>query len=270
MPSRYLLLAFAAALAACSSAPDHGAETGSAPAMPAGPASSSVALEAYHWDLTSATDQRGQAIAALQPVAGKPLRLDFAKGRIGISGGCNRIGGAYEYSGTALRLQQLAQTQMACEDRRLMDADAAVTSRLQGELQTKIDAGATPRLQLLAADGGRLVFEGSPTPQTRHGSEGTTVFLEVAPQRVPCPHPLIRDMQCLQVRERVYAGDGTLSSQGEWQPLYQEIEGYTHAPGTRNVLRLKRFTVKNPPADASAVAYVLDMVVESEIVDAAK
>ena len=131
-------------------------------------------------------------------------------------------------------------------------------------------AGATPRLQLLAANGDRLVFEGSPTPQTRHGSEGTTVFLEVAPQRVPCPHPLIRDMQCLQVRERVYAGDGTLSSQGEWQPLYQEIEGYTHAPGTRNVLRLMRFTVKNPPADASAVAYVLDMVVESEIVDAAK
>jgi heat shock protein HslJ len=229
-----------------------------------------VALEAYHWDLTSATDQRGQAIAALQPVAGKPLRFDFAKDRIGISGGCNRIGGTYEYSGTALRLHQLAQTEMACADHRLMDADAAIASRLQGELQANLEAGAPPRLQLLATNGDRLVFAGTPTPQTRHGSEGTTVFLEVAPQRVPCPHPLIRDMQCLQVRERAYAGDGTLSSQGEWQPLDQEIEGYTHTPGTRNVLRLKRFTVKNPPADASSVAYVLDTVVESKIAGAAK
>lgn len=267
MPSRCLLLAFAVALAACSSAPGNGDEASSAAAMPAGPAATGIALEAYHWDLTGATDQHGQAIAALQPVAGKPLRLDFAKGRIGISGGCNRIGGQYEYRGTTLQLQQLAQTQMACADGRLMDADAAITARLQGELQAGIAAGATPRLQLLAANGDKLVFDGTATPQTRHGSEGTTVFLEVAPQRVPCPHPLIRDMRCLQVRERAYADNGTLASQGEWQPLYQEIEGYTHAPGTRNVLRVKRFTMKNPPPDASAVAYVLDMVIESEIVE---
>jgi len=31
-------------------------------------------------------------------------------------------------------------------------------------------------------------------------------------------------------------------------------------------LRLKRFQVKNPPADGSSVAYVLDVVVESEAV----
>jgi hypothetical protein len=74
-------------------------------------------------------------------------------------------------------------------------------------------------------------------------------------------------MQCLRVRERTYAENGTLAAQGEWQPLYQDIEGYTHVPGTRNVLRVKKFAVKNPPADASSVAYVLDMVVESEIVD---
>ena len=37
-------------------------------------------------------------------------------------------------------------------------------------------------------------------------------------------------MQCLQVRERTYADNGTLASQGDWQPLYQEIAGYTHTP----------------------------------------
>jgi Domain of unknown function (DUF4377) len=65
---------------------------------------------------------------------------------------------------------------------------------------------------------------------------------------------------------RIYADNGVLAWQGEWRPLYQEIEGYTHTPGTRNVLRLKKFAVKNPPADAPSVAYVLDMVVESEII----
>ena len=49
-------------------------------------------------------------------------------------------------------------------------------------------------------------------------------------------------------------------------PLYQEVGGYEHQPGVRNVLRLKRFDIANPPADAPSVAYVLDMVVESEIV----
>jgi len=32
------------------------------------------------------------------------------------------------------------------------------------------------------------------------------------------------------------------------------------------VLRLKRYRIANPPADAPSQAYVLDMVVESELV----
>ncbi|MBN9325065.1 MAG: DUF4377 domain-containing protein, partial [Delftia acidovorans] len=42
------------------------------------------------------------------------------------------------------------------------------------------------------------------------------------------------------------------------------IEGYKHEPGIRNVLRIQRYKRQNVPADASAYAYVLDMVVESE------
>ena len=58
----------------------------------------------------------------------------------------------------------------------------------------------------------------------------------------------------------------TRQREGEWQFLYQDIEGYAHEPGMRNVLRLNRYTIANPPADGSSVAYVLDMVVESEMV----
>lgn len=264
-PSRLTLtIVLAALLAACTSAP--GGDDTRKPATPVS-ATSAVPLESYHWDLSSATDARGQPIAALQPTTSKPLRLDFGKGHLGVSGGCNRIGGSYEFEEGVLRVGQLMQTEMACADRRLMDLDAAIGSRLPGTLQATTSGGNAPQLQLTTAEGDRLVFAGTPTPQTRHGSEGTTVFFEVAPQRQPCSHPLVANMQCLQVRRRTYADNGTLVSQAEWQPLFQEIEGYTHTPGTRNVVRVKQFAVANPPADGSSVAYVLDMVVESELVD---
>ena len=93
------------------------------------------------------------------------------------------------------------------------------------------------------------------------------MFLEVAPNTTPCPHPLIPDKSCLLVRERHYDAHGLRSGQpGPWQPLQQDIEGYVHQPGTRNVLRVKRYALKQPPADAPSSALVLDMVVESEIV----
>lgn len=251
------------ALVGCPTAPGDEEAT----ATPSGRTSASVALKDYHWDLARATDPSGRAIAVLQPAGKAPLRLDFVQNRIAVSGGCNRIGGSYRKAGAELQVGPLMQTEMACVDRSLMDLDAAIAARLQGTLQTQLHAGDPPQLELRAANGDTLTFIGAPTPQTRYGSAGTTLFFEVAPQRAPCSHPLIPNMQCLQVRERSYAANGTLASQGEWQPLYQEIEGYTHTPGTRNVLRVKKFTVNNPPADTSSVAYVLDMVVESEIAE---
>ena len=86
----------------------------------------------------------------------------------------------------------------------------------------------------------------------------------MAPQRTACNHPLIKDFQCLRVREIRYGDNGVKTSTGEWENFYSEIEGYKHEPGIRNVLRIQRYKRQNVPADASAYAYVLDMVVESE------
>jgi hypothetical protein len=73
------------------------------------------------------------------------------------------------------------------------------------------------------------------------------------------------------VRELHYDAQGLrVGEPGLWQTLAQPIEGYEHHPGVRNVLRAKRYVVASPPADASSVAYVLDMVVESETVAAGK
>jgi hypothetical protein len=122
-------------------------------------------------------------------------------------------------------------------------------------------------LTLTGANGDALTFKGEPTAETRYGGPGETTFLEVAAQTKPCSHPLIPDMQCLQVREIKYDAQGVKTgTDGEFQNFYGNIEGYHHEPGIRNVLRVKRYTIKNPPADGSSLAYELDMVVESETV----
>lgn len=248
-----------ALLAGCSTGePASGAST-------TGPADPAPLLTAHTWLLTDATDAAGSRIDALFPRADQPLALAFADGRVQVSGGCNSASGNYRLSGATLEIDQMMQTQMACAAP-LMDADAAITSRLTGTTTLEVEAGDPPRLQLATGSGDVLGFSGQATAETRYGGPGTQMFLEVAPEPVACSHPLMPDHRCLRVREIHYDTSGVKTSTGEWSLLYQEIEGYRHEPGIRNVLRLKRFEVADPPADASSVAYVLDMVVESELV----
>lgn len=221
-------------------------------------------LPAHHWALAEATGADGQRIDALFPRPDLPLQLDFADGHVGVSNACNRIGGSYTVEGDTLAVGTLVQTQMACTDDALMQSDAAIGERLQGGGQLRLDGADT--LVLTTPGGDTLRFNGTPTAQTRYGGPGERVFLEVAAQRVACHHPMMPDYQCLHVREITYGDNGVKTAEGDWQFLYQDIEGYTHQPGTRNVLRLDRYTVANPPADSSSIAYVLDMVVESETV----
>ena len=81
-----------------------------------------------------------------------------------------------------------------------------------------------------------------------------------------CSHGVIKDYQCLKVREIRYGDNGVKTYASDWQNFYSEIEGYKHEAGVRNVLRLQRYKRQNVPADASSFAYKLDMVVESETV----
>jgi hypothetical protein len=74
--------------------------------------------------------------------------------------------------------------------------------------------------------------------------------------------------QCLRVREIRFDAQGLrIEPPGEWYDFHGRIEGYTHHSGVRNVLRIDRYTRPQPvPADASAFVYMLDLVVESELV----
>ena len=258
------------ALAACTPTQPPAGDAARGPVAPAAdtepaPAVTAGQLDAWRWRLADAVDADGNRIDALFANPGQPLQLDFSEGRLSASGGCNRIGGGYEQEGDVLRVGALMQTRMACPQP-LMDQDAAIAGLLDGELALATEDSDPPRLELVAADGSRLSFTGAPTADTRFGGPGERMFLEVASQRVECNHPLIPDKQCLRVREVFFDEDGLKDGEpGEWQVLYEDIEGFEHQPGMRNVLRVYRYTRDPVPADASSIVYVHDMTVESAL-----
>lgn len=233
---------------------------------------SSVALSGYTWNLDTATDAAGKPIALLQREGKYGLKLSFNGDNLGVSGGCNHVGAGFKLAGDRIEIGAFRTTLMACQDQRLMQMDSAISEQLKGSARFAIEGEAPqPRLLLTTASGAKLALSGEPTAETRYGSAGTTMFLEVDSQLRKCSHPLIPNYQCLWVRERKYDDNGiALKPSDEWHFLYQNIEGYTHEAGIRNVVRVKKFDIKNPPADASSVAYVQDMVIESESVPAPK
>ena len=269
---RYLPLMFlSVALAACTTtAPNK--NDASDPAALDSPASDTVAdtpaLDAYHWKLSNAVNSQGGRIDALFVRDDSPVQLDFKENRMNVSNTCNVMMGGYTIEDNQITLASMASTMKACLDQKLMALESEVSNRLNGVLTFAVRVGDPPELTLTTSDGDRLVFIGEPTAATRYGTDGETAFLEIASATEPCSHPSIPIAQCLQVREVYYDANGLKSREpGEWQDFYQQIDGYTHQPGIRNVVRTKRYRIANPPADAPNVAYELDMVIESEQVN---
>ncbi len=230
------------------------------------PAAASLAqtLEDHSWTLESASDSQGRRIDAVSLPQKRPVVFGFTGSRVSIQGPCNRLFGGYRIEADGrLSVLQLASGMMACEPA-LMQGDTALVQLLTQPMQVELTPG--PGLRLSSAVNGSLVLSGRMTPEARYG-EPTRVFLEVAPQHVACNHPLMPDAKCLAVRERKFDAQGLrVGVPGEFQPMNEPIEGFSHTVGERNVLRLKRFTRSPVPADASAHVYVLDLVVESETV----
>jgi len=262
------LLLLPLALAACMSAPESTMRTAAPASASTSVPTSTITLARYHWQLHDAVDGNNRRLDALFGKPEPPLQLDFSADRISVRNACNGINGSYTVVEGHLVTTPLLHTMMACAEPTLMQRESTIEAVLQGRptliLTTADD---TPLLTLAADSGLSLTFTGKLTAEARYGGPGETMFLEVAPATTPCAHPLIPDKSCLLVRERHYDAQGLRSGQpGPWQPLQQDIEGYVHQPGTRNVLRVKRYALKQAPADAPSTAFVLDMIVESEIV----
>jgi heat shock protein HslJ len=276
-PVRLALVVAALCVAGCSRStpPDASAPAATAPdvaSTPAGPAAATAApdtattLVAYQWQLVSASDATGQSIAAFFPTPDKPLGVEFGDGRLGVTGGCNRISAGYQLlDSTQLQLSPGMSTMMACPPP-LGDADAAFGKFLTGTLQVALEGETgAPRLRLAAADGSTLTFNGTPTPETRFGGPGTRAFLEVSPE--PCVAPAPAARPCLMVRDRFFDEKGLASgTPGEWRPLPEGIEGYTPVEGAQQVVRVKRFEQAGTAGGEPTVHYVLDLVIETRTI----
>lgn len=231
-----------------------------APSAPAAP-DLGTTLGANLWQLDTAVDAAGETISSLFPGPENLLGLEFQEGRVGVTGGCNRISAGFQVvESTRLQMSPGMSTMMGCPPP-LAAADAAISKFLTGTLQAELQGdAAAPVLRLTGADGSVLAFKGRPTPETRFGGPGTRAFLEVSTQ--PCPAPA--EATCLMVRDRFFDEQGLQTgTPGEWRPLPAGIEGFTPAPGHEHVVRVKRFAT---PDSQPAEHFVLDMVVESRTV----
>jgi len=223
-------------------------------------------LGRYRWTLVSASDANNRRIPSLPPGQDRSVVLSFAGSRLSVQGPCNRFVGGYQVtSANQLTVNAAASTMMAC-DPALMRADSALSNLLAKPLRVEMIGRPSPKLQLVSPGNGTLNFTGEPTPESLYGA-GTTVFLEIAAQSVACPSPPSPNTRCLQYRERHYDDKGlAVGTPGEWKPLTVNIEGFTHREGERNVLRVKQFQRPASAGAAPSYIYVLDLVVESEIV----
>lgn len=219
-------------------------------------------LESHRWTLVAATDAKGQRIDTLASDSKRPIAFEFANGRIAIEGGCNRGGGGYRIDAEGrLVVGRFASTMMAC-DPAAMKIDEQLAALLAEPMRIDLAPGTPASLRLDSAAGGTLVMSGTLTPEARFGAP-ERVFLEVAAQRVACDKPPAGASDCLSVREIAFDNKGLrIGTPGAWHALQTTIDGYTHQPGIRNVLRIKRFHDKA----SGATHDVLDMVVESETV----
>lgn len=247
-------------MAACTSAPAQAPES----LPPLAPAHTLIDLQSHKWTLVTAFDSQGAADPGWQLAGHAPLELVFAHGQLLVHGLCNMLGASYTQTNQHLIVSHPISTKRACADRDWMRLEERVDTRLPQLRRYQLQPARTPRLELLFADGSRWEMSGTPTAQTRYGSAAERIFLEVAPEKMTCSNGVARNAQCLRVREIHYDANGVKQSEGEWHAFYSVIDGYTHTPGMRTVLRIDRFKRQNPPADTSAYAYVLDMVVESE------
>jgi heat shock protein HslJ len=223
-------------------------------------------LELYRWTLESAVDSQNRPIQVLSSRKDNPVLFSFSGRRLSIQGPCNGIVGSYRIDAAGqITVNGGASTMMAC-DPTSMRGDAALSAMLAKPLHVEMESRPSARLRLVSASNETLTLTGQPTPESLYGP-GSIIFLEISAQRIPCKSPASPNTSCLQVRERHYDEQGlVVGTPGEWRPFYENIEGFTHREGERNVLRVKRFNRSPATAGASSTVYVLEMIVESEIV----
>ena len=199
--------------------------------------------------------------------AQQPITLNFTSdSKISIQTSCNSLFGGFDLKNNTIIANKLASTMKGCT------GVAAQQERFASELFSQpavpyilnLNDPENPTLTLVALNGNKVVFTGKMTPETKYKTQGETIFLEVSPNTKQCSG--VAPQTCLQVREIKFSESGVRTQvDKDWTLFYDRIEGFTHSPNERQVIRVKRYEIKNPAADQSKYAYVHDMTIEREM-----
>lgn len=208
-------------------------------------------LASYQWSTRTGT-------------APKPLVLNFDdKGRLGIATSCNGMGASWKVENNQIVTDNLMATQMACETKAMEQENVAkdLFDHRKAPFVLDLNDPQNPTLTVISATGQKYVFTGKMTPETKYNAQADVIFLEISPETKPCTG--VAAQTCLQVRELKYNDSGVKTQvDKDWTLFYDQIEGFEHNPTERQVIRVKRYEIKNPAADQSKYAYVHDMTVE--------
>lgn len=109
-------------------------------------------IEGPTWRLVQLGDQ--PVDPGNEPQRDAQIRFEAGSGRVSGSGGCNRVSGTFQRSGSSLRLSQLAATKMACADPATGERETQFFAALQTTASYRLHGPG--RLALLDA-GGRTV-----------------------------------------------------------------------------------------------------------------
>lgn len=200
--------------------------------------------------------------------APKPITLQFSdEGRLSISTSCNTMGSSWKIENNQIVTGNLMSTMMGCSDN-AMKQEGLAASWFDGRkvpFVLNLNDTNQPTLTLVGAKGEKFVLNGQMTPETKYNTKAETIFLEVSPKTKPCQG--VAPQTCLQVREIKYSEQGLKTQvDKDWSLFYDQIQGFQHTPDERQIIRVKRYEIKNPAADQSKYAYVYDMSVEREAV----
>ena len=208
-------------------------------------------LTSYQWSTHTGT-------------APKPLVLNFDdKGRLGIATSCNGMGASWKVENNQIVTDNLMATQMACETKAMEQESVAkdLFDHRKAPFVLDLKDPQNPTLTVISATGQKYVFTGKMTPETKYNAQAEIIFLEISPETKSCTG--VAPQTCLQVRELKYSDSGVKTQvDKDWTLFYDQIEGFEHNPAERQVIRVKRYEIKNPAADQSKYAYMHDMTVQ--------
>ena len=245
-------------LAACASSPPRAAD-GQDPRFQ--PASASDILAQTSWDLARWTLPGGGLRTIPHPSTNsRPLTASFVhdQGAPRMSGfaGCNQYNAPYTVANGQLivRANPVA-TMMACAPQ-TMQLEQDFLAGLTRITATSVDNTNNPQRMTWVLSSGDTLDFGRRADPVAGGSAGPTKLVYVNAERAPCNAGAGRAM-CYQVRD---------SASQPWQLWYGDITAFNFQPGIRYRLRVVEVADPYPPAGASTVRWVLDAVIEQEIV----